>query len=172
MADRMRVTSLMSDNNSHPGDAQQGGRAAALRFSSPLLRQRRGVPDRHRAVRAVADQAVSVPAEGYAEAAALEIENFLARICIPHPYRLVLTSAGQTFAVRAEGDAIHRVGVPLQGEQLLAGLCIPHLHLIPGRGQALAVRAEGYDLAANLEGEDFLARLGVPQLDLLARSRR
>ena len=55
-------------------------------------------------------------------------------------------SAGQAFAVRAVGHAVDLVGVPLEGEEFLAGLRIPHFHhfVMRSAGQAFAVRAVGH----------------------------
>ena len=47
--------------------------------------------------------------------------------------------AGQAVAVRAEGHAVDRAAVPLEGEEFLAGLGIPHLHRLV-RQTALARR--------------------------------
>src|SRR5207244_10110311 len=97
----------------------------------------------------------------------LERKELLAGLRIPHVY--LLTSAGQAFAIRAEG---HAPAIVLEGEKLPASLRIPHFHFpsdlgflgaIPGAasgaGQAFAVRAVGH--AANcggvpLQGEDRL----------------
>src|SRR5262249_12920816 len=77
--------------------------------------------------------------------------------------------AGQAFAVRTKGHAGDPSAVPLQGEDLLAGLGIPNLHcLVTGTaGEALAVRTEGHAAqpAVRFEGDSLVARLQVPQLD-------
>src|SRR5678816_4016233 len=74
-----------------------------------------------------------------------EGEALLAGQRVPDLHRLVITGAGQAFAVRAEADALDRALVPLEGgEALLAGQRVPDLHrpvLTPG-GQAFAVRTE------------------------------
>src|SRR5260370_21596514 len=77
-------------------------------------------------------------------------------------------AASQPVTVWAEGHALH----PLDGQEFLAGLCIPHLHrLVPrNAGQAFAVRAEGHAAHAvgvSLNGKEFLAGLGVPHLHRL-----
>src|SRR5262245_3782575 len=67
--------------------------------------------------------------------------------------------------------------MPLAGEEFLAGLCIPHLHVpiyegffggVPGAttaGQAFTVRAKGYAVdtaCAPLAGKKWLTRLRIP----------
>src|SRR6185312_3694621 len=92
-----------------------------------------------------------------------------------HPANAAPT--GQVFAVGAEG---HATATALKGEQLLAGLRVPHLDCAgnplavfqsPGDtlGQALAVRAEGHAVditVTTLKGEQLLAGLRVPHLEL------
>src|SRR5438270_849960 len=97
---------------------------------------------------------------------------------IPDLRRPISRSAGQAFAIRAEGHAVDPVSVPFEGEEFLAGLGIPDLHLpsdegllgvIPGAttgGQALAVRAEGHVPATASEGEEFLAGLRIPHFHI------
>src|SRR5262249_59053162 len=62
----------------------------------------------------------------------------------PHLHRLVLGGAGQAFAVGAEADAPQKLGMSLEGAEVLSLLRVPHLHrLIPaGTGKALAIGAE------------------------------
>src|SRR5579884_1661107 len=68
-----------------------------------------------------------------------------------------LPQRAQPVAIRAEGDAL---ASPLESEQLLAGLRIPHLHFFGANtGQTFAVRAEEHagGIIA-LEGELLLTR--------------
>src|SRR5206468_3382418 len=84
---------------------------------------------------------------------------------------------GQTLAIRAVGYAPDIAGDSLDGdgEEFLASLHIPHLHVmsdvvilgvipdVTGRGQTLAVGAEGHGPATtSLEREQLLAGLGIP----------
>src|SRR5262249_45082792 len=92
-----------------------------------LLRQRRGVPDRHRAAW-VADQPVAVRAERQAIdlPARFEVQDLLARLRIPHVHGVgPPRAAGQAFAVRAEGQALGPG--PLEDEEFVASLRLPHL---------------------------------------------
>ena len=89
----------------------------------------------------------------------------------------VPAARGQPGPVGTEGHAVDQAGVPLEGEELLAGLRIPHLHrsVSTEPGQAFAVRAEGHaeDLASvPLEGEEFLAGLGIPHLHRSVLAKR
>ena len=66
-------------------------------------------------------------------------------------------------------------GVPLEGEDLLAGRRVPDPHrpIAAGGGEALAVGAEGHAVTAAgvpLEGEGLLAGRRVPDLHRLVRS--
>src|SRR5262249_7104112 len=88
------------------------------------------------------------------------------------------TPRDDTRAVGAERHAVNSISVPLEGELLLAGRGVPHLHLAPyhlglsvvaftPRDDARAVGAEGHagDFAGvPLEGALLLAGGGVPHL--------
>src|SRR5262249_56934758 len=87
-----------------------------------------------------------------------------------------LRGAGEAAAGGDEAPDPDSDGMPLEGDELLPGLRVPHL-LLPGltraadiprrAGQALAVRAEadaGDTEGVSLEGELLLPRLGVPHL--------
>src|SRR5262245_63559790 len=54
--------------------------------------------------------------------------SLLAGVRVPHLQRLVRATADEAFTVGAEGYAGHRLRVPLEGEELLALVCIPRLH--------------------------------------------
>src|SRR5262249_2603475 len=90
---------------------------------------------------------------------------------LPHLHRVVRTPRGQPLAVRAEGHAVDRVGMPLESQDVLTGGHVPYLHRpIPkntARGKPLAVRAEGHAcdrVRVPLEGADFFAGGRVPHL--------
>ena len=133
---------------------------------------------------------------------------------IPDLHGPIPAARGQPGPVGTEDDAVDSAGVPLEGEEFLAGLGVPHLHrpivatalarrlpsglkatlcdqavcplrersswpvcashtftVVTRAGQAFAVRAEGHAVATALEGEEFLAGLGIPHLhDLVCRS--
>src|SRR5262249_48637623 len=76
------------------------------------------------------------------------------------------------FAVRAESHAAVRL---LEGEQLLAGLPIPHFHRLIERraGQAFAVGTVSHardTTRVPLENPEFLAGLGIPLLQRVVYS--
>src|SRR5262249_27058324 len=86
----------------------------------------------------------------------------------------------QAFAVRAEDHTGGRPAVPLEAKEFLAGLRIPHLGFTccmpwaDSQGntrQAFAVRAEDHAAATALDGEEFLAGLGILPLHRSSRSR-
>src|SRR5438067_2372861 len=85
----------------------------------------------------------------------LEGEGLLTGLGIPHLHRLVPRSAGQAFAIRAEGHAMDCAVVPRDREEHLAGLCIPYLHRWVQRtaGHALSVWAVGH--AVDIGGVPF-----------------
>src|SRR5262249_15608135 len=88
----------------------------------------------------------------------IEGVKFLTGLRIPHFHRTIRSSAGQAFAIRAEGHAIDPAAMPLESEKLLAGLRIPYLHRLIGRsaGQTLAVRAKGHaqdSIGVSLKGK-------------------
>src|SRR5262249_39806948 len=111
----------------------------------------------------------------------LEGEEFLAGLGIPHldlprsaarrpstssaPRSERPTRAGQAFAIRAEGpaDAAHA----LESKQLPAGLGVPYL---TNEEQTFAFRDEGPGPAGSLDGEEFLAGLGIPLLYFTAEA--
>src|SRR5262249_17913342 len=83
--------------------------------------------------------------------------------------RAVIAAAEDTVAVGTEGHAVHSVRVPLEGEDLLALLHVPHLQraVMAAADKALAVGAEGHAphrARVPLEGGELLARLRVPHL--------
>jgi hypothetical protein len=91
---------------------------------SRLLRQRRGVPERHRAVDRNAAQPVAIGAEGEASAhlrARLEAERLLAALRIPNP-QSAPRKADKTFSVRAEHQTGGPVSLSFVGDELFAGL--------------------------------------------------
>src|SRR5262249_33547458 len=116
-----------------------------------------------------AGQAFAVRAVGHATASSLEGKKFLAGLGIPDLHREVVLATGQAFAVRTERDAFDPAGVPLEGEDLLASLRIPHLYLsfrtTRSASQAIAIGAEGHagdTGVVPLAGKDLLAGLRIP----------
>src|SRR5262249_40441076 len=80
----------------------------------------------------------------------LEGEDLPARVRIPDLYRPVLAAADDAFAVGTERHAVHnvkgpqplhRVGMPLEGDDLCALVRIPDLHrpVLAAAGHALAL---------------------------------
>src|SRR5262249_11881140 len=126
-----------------------------------------------------------VRAEDHSDRPALEGEDLLARLGVPHLYRPAgPRSAGQAFAIRAEGHAV-QVGGMLDRPQLPTRCCIPYLDharaltgsilsvFAAGSRNAPAVRAKGNVAGGEAvhqslegEGEEFLAGLRIPQLYL------
>src|SRR5262249_61973551 len=93
----------------------------------------RWIPDLHLVGIRTSGQAPAVRTKRYAPLTGrLESEFFLVFLRIPDLDREVLKAGtGQVFAVRAEGHASGPARV-LDGEDLLAGLCIPQLHIPSG----------------------------------------
>src|SRR5437667_395209 len=111
-----------------------------------------GIPHSHRSVVRSAGQTLGIPAERYAGPPALENKEFLAGLRIPHFHQTgnlrggaprALT-AGQVFAIGAEGQAPDRVGVPLKGQDLLRGVRIPNLHALVAQSASQATEVRTY----------------------------
>src|ERR1700739_348812 len=97
---------------------------------SRFLRQRRAVPDRHRAIVGATSQQVTIRAKSQAlEEMSREGEQFPAGLRIPQLHRFVIRYTGQTFTVGAEGHIENSVVVPSKNEEFAAGLGIPHLYI-------------------------------------------
>src|SRR5262249_27631488 len=101
-----------------------------------------------------------------------EGDQCLAGPRVPYPDDAVPNTADESLAVWAKDH----VGIPataLEGEQFLAILRIPDLHLFSASArQALAVRAEDHALdtaCVPFEGEEILTSFGVPYLHRLVR---
>src|SRR5262249_10157500 len=100
----------------------------------------------------------------------LEGEDFLTSLRLPHLHYLS-ARAGQALAVWTEDHAADSTGVPLEGEELLAGLGIPNLYrsisLSAGQSLPLPAERDGGDLAGvPLEGEHLPAGRCIPHLHL------
>src|SRR5208282_5014544 len=77
--------------------------------------------------------------------------------------------------VRTEGDTLDLGAVAGEGTDGLAGLHVPgpHLHVRRTGAQRLAIRSESHAgdvVGMSLQDEQFLARLRLKQLDVLAGS--
>src|SRR5262249_30981882 len=124
----------------------------AIPLEGAELLPRDRVPQRYRVVLKSRGQALTIGAEGQSLARALEGENLLARLGIPHLHRVnqlattECSAHGQLLAVRAEDHTGYRTRMPLDGQDFLARLGIPYLHgVVPAaRGQPLAVGAEAH----------------------------
>src|SRR5579871_1362676 len=91
----------------------------------------------------------------------------LASCCIPDLDLALLIARRQVLTVRAKGDAMYTVAVPLQGAQISTGLRIPNLNgPIPTcRCEPLTIGTERH--AADIvfmsgNAEEFLVGLGIP----------
>src|SRR5437660_8441038 len=87
-----------------------------------------GIPDLQGLIRAAADQASAIGAEGYATnrlGVPLQSEKRLPAIGVPQLDGSVGTGANQAPAIRTEGDAADGTRVPAQGEHLLAVADMP-----------------------------------------------
>src|SRR5262249_10836920 len=90
-------------------------------------------PDLHGVVAAAGRQPLAVGAEGHAvadgvsAAAVAEFQQFAAAAGVPHPADPVRSVGCGTLAVGAEGHAPHRIHMPGEGRDLLAGVRVPDL---------------------------------------------
>src|SRR5262249_54813947 len=76
-----------------------------------------------------------------------------------HRTNHITRGISKALAVRTED---YVPATSLEGKEFLAGLHIPHLHLLSDAGQTFAVRAEGHAIVTTLERERYLADLGIP----------
>jgi hypothetical protein len=97
-----------------------------------------------------------------------------ARFGVPDLQCTVTACAYDPFAVGAEGHRQNSAGVPLEGEDLMAGLGVPELQrvVVASAHDSLTVGAEGhaiYPAVVPLEGARLLTSLDVPDSeDLVA----
>src|SRR5262249_14250085 len=82
---------------------------------------------------------------------------------------MVIADRGNTFPIRAVGNAVHHALVTVQDEVVLSvfGVPDPQCAILAGRHDLLAVRFERHadDVpGVSTKGVDFTARHGVPDL--------